>query len=84
MTKHVAWILARILIRTKVAAFRTSMTDRQLVRKLVFVVLIKLVLLMGLWWAFIRGQQVVVNSEVMAQTVQTDKTSATGESRHGH
>ncbi|MET7013367.1 cytochrome oxidase putative small subunit CydP [Uliginosibacterium flavum] len=60
------------------------MTDRQLARKLIIVVLIKLVLLFVLWWAFFRGQQVVVNGEAMAQAVQTDKTSATGESRHGH
>jgi cytoskeletal protein RodZ len=50
------------------------MTDRQLVRKLIIVVLIKLVLLFALWWAFFRGQQVVVNGETMAQVVQPDNS----------
>jgi len=46
--------------------------DKSLVRKLAVVLLIKLALLMALWWVFVRNQRVTVNSEgVVAQFLQT-------------
>lgn len=54
--------------------------DQQLVRRLVLVLLIKLVLLFGLWWSFVRDQRVTVDASGMAlqtlvqgfETVQGD------------
>jgi len=37
--------------------------DRQLVRKLGIVVVIKLALITGLWWAFVKDQQVHVDAD---------------------
>ncbi len=44
------------------------MTDpnRRLRRQLVVAVLIKLALLAGLWWAFVRDTRVVVDAEAVA------------------
>ncbi|MBS1210701.1 MAG: hypothetical protein H6R19_3099 [Proteobacteria bacterium] len=73
---------------TQTIAFpQCLMNDRQLARKLIAVLLIKLVLIVGLWWVFIRGQKVEVDSAAMAGalgTHQTTQTEATGETRHGH
>jgi len=61
------------------------MNDRQLARKLILLVLLKLVLLFGLWWLFFRDQNVVVSSESMAHVIQTNNTQSTetGDTRHG-
>jgi len=63
-----------------------QMTDKQLLRKLLIAVLIKLALLVGLWWAFFRGQNVEVSADAMAGTLQAEHSQQpeTGESRHGH
>lgn len=64
-----------------------AMNDRQLTRKLFAVLLIKLVLIIGLWWVFIRGNKVEVDSATMAgalSTHPTTQTEETGETRHGH
>jgi len=37
--------------------------DKTLVRKLVIAVLIKLVVLVALWWGFVREQRVTVDAE---------------------
>jgi hypothetical protein len=61
------------------------MTDRQLTRKLVLIVLIKLVLLTCLWWFFVHNPKTTVSDESMAQVIQTEKNQpVTGETRHGH
>lgn len=63
------------------------MNDRQLARKLILVVLIKVMLIVGLWWAFVRDQKVGVDSEAMAGALTTQtspQTHTTGEPRHGH
>jgi hypothetical protein len=38
-----------------------KLQDKTLVRKLALVLVIKLVVLTGLWWGFVREQRVVVN-----------------------
>ena len=64
------------------------MNDQQLVRKLTVTILIKLVLLVALWWGFIRDQRVSVDAEAMAGAVQETPTtiqqSGKGYNRHGH
>lgn len=63
------------------------MNDHQLTRKLILAVLIKLLLITGLWWAFIRGNKVEVDSAAMAgalSSTQTTQNTSTGETRHGH
>ncbi len=41
--------------------------DKRLLRRLAVAVLIKLALLAGLWWAFVRDARVVVDAEAIAQ-----------------
>lgn len=65
------------------------LTDKLLLRKLIVMVIIKLVLLFGLWWAFVRGQGVTVSSEIMArqavQSVEEMQQTERGDSlHHGH
>ena len=65
------------------------LTDRVLLRKLVITVVIKFVLLFGLWWLFIRGHGVFVDSEVMAQQATSSvepmqKNQRGGNPNHGH
>lgn len=40
--------------------------DKTLVRKLAVVLVIKLAVLMALWWLFVRDQRVVVNGDAVA------------------
>ena len=56
------------------------MNDGHLARKLFWIVLIKLVVLFAMWWAFIREQRVEVDPATMAQTMQSQNK---GEPRHG-
>lgn len=53
-------------------------SDQLLVKRLAWVLVIKLVLLFGLWWGFVRDQRVTVDASGMAmQTLvhgfETDK-----------
>jgi cbb3-type cytochrome oxidase subunit 3 len=41
--------------------------NRSLVRKLAWTVLLKLLVLTAIWWAFIRDQKVTVDSETAAE-----------------
>ena len=43
-----------------------KLSDQILLRRLGLVLAIKLVLLFGLWWGFVRDQQVVVDASGMA------------------
>ena len=46
--------------------------DKSLIKKLAWVLVIKLVLLMGLWWGFVREQRVTVDgNSVAAQFLQS-------------
>ncbi|HJV88395.1 MAG TPA: hypothetical protein VJ698_23200 [Noviherbaspirillum sp.] len=45
------------------------MTDRRLLRDLCIVLILKLLLLFGLWWAFVRDERVSVNAENVAQAI---------------
>lgn len=40
-------------------------TDQLLVKRLAWVLVIKLILLYGLWWGFVRDQQVTVDASGM-------------------
>ena len=62
------------------------MNDRQLTRKLVLAVLIKLLLLLGLWWLFVRPALRDVSAESVADTLVTRplQQPKTGASGHGH
>lgn len=42
-----------------------QLADRKLLREIVVVVVLKLVLITALWWAFIRGHQVEVDVQRM-------------------
>lgn len=55
------------------------MTDRQLLRELVVVVIFKLVLLGGLWWFFIRDQSVHVDAATLGQHLTHPDRSHQGE-----
>lgn len=51
--------------------------DRTLVRKLAVVLVIKLAVLMALWWFFVRDQRVSVDGEgVATQLLGPDKTNS--------
>ena len=41
--------------------------ERRLLRHLVFAVVVKLVILIALWWVFVRDQHVQVDAESSAQ-----------------
>ncbi|WP_068636690.1 cytochrome oxidase putative small subunit CydP [Thauera butanivorans] len=53
-----------------------QLADRKLLREIVVVVVLKLVLITALWWAFIRGHQVEV--DVQRMVAHTSGTSAGG------
>jgi len=51
--------------------------DRALVKKLALVLVIKLALLIALWWVFVRDQRVSVDGEgVATQLLGPDKTNS--------
>lgn len=43
-----------------------NLADKTLVKKLVYVLVIKLILLIALWWFFIRDQKVMVDENSVA------------------
>ena len=43
-----------------------NLADKTLVKKLVYVLVIKLILLIALWWFFIRDQKVAVDENSVA------------------
>lgn len=43
-----------------------NLPDRILIRKLAVVLVIKLLVLVGLWWGFVREERVVVSPEAAA------------------
>jgi hypothetical protein len=53
--------------------------DKTLARKLALVLLLKLALLLALWWGFVREQRVTVDADnVAAQLLQGVPTPAQG------
>jgi hypothetical protein len=70
--------MARKLIR-ELRANNTPMnfSDQALVKKLAIVLVLKLAVLVVLWWFFVRDQRVVVDSSSVASQFSTpDSTSA--------
>lgn len=62
------------------------MSERRLLRKLGVVILLKLFLLTGLWWMFIRDERVPVDAERAAHAIIGDSSATMvkqGE-QHGH
>ena len=61
-------------------------TDRRLVREITLVIVLKLILIIALWWAFVRDAKVPVDPGAMAAQVvapaSTKQHSTSGES-HG-
>jgi len=43
-----------------------NFSDKSLVRKLALVLVLKLAVLVALWWVFVRDQRVLVNAESVA------------------
>ncbi|MES2160963.1 MAG: cytochrome oxidase putative small subunit CydP [Pseudomonadota bacterium] len=54
--------------------------DKRLLRRLTFAVLIKLAVLAGLWWAYVRDSRVVVDAEVIAHRLAAP-TQISGEKK---
>jgi hypothetical protein len=53
--------------------------DKPLTRKLALVLLLKLALLLALWWGFVREQRVTVDADkVAAQLLQAVQTPTQG------
>jgi hypothetical protein len=50
-----------------------NLQDRTLVRKLAFVLVIKLVVLVALWWGFVRDQRVPVDVDAAASQMLGDR-----------
>lgn len=44
----------------------THLSDRRLVRELAVILVVKIMLITAIWWAFFRGEQVPVDPGVMA------------------
>ncbi|WP_136416287.1 cytochrome oxidase putative small subunit CydP [Herbaspirillum sp. ST 5-3] len=67
------------------------MTDRRLLLELSIVLILKMLLLFALWWAFVRDERVSVDAEhaaraIVGATITTVITSATPEqqgAQHG-
>lgn len=59
------------------------MSDTQLVRKLVIVVLLKLLTLGGLWWAFVRESRVEVDAASVAASLQRPSETQQRDQEHG-
>lgn len=57
------------------------MNAHNLTHKLFALVLLKLIVLFALWWAFVRDQGVMVDATRMEQAIQSIKQ---GEPEHGH
>lgn len=61
-------------------------TDRRLVREITVVIVVKLMLITALWWAFIRDAKVAVNPGAMAAQVvapASSKLHTTSGETHG-
>ena len=61
-------------------------TDRRLVREITLVIVLKLILITALWWAFIRDAKVAVDPGAMAAQVvapASSKRHTTSGETHG-
>ena len=61
-------------------------TDRRLVREITVVIVVKLILITALWWAFIRDAKVAVDPGAMAAQVvapASSKLHTTSGETHG-
>jgi hypothetical protein len=56
--------------------------DQLLVKRLAWVLVIKLAVLFGLWWGFVRDQRVSVNTSTMAtRTLVSGSVSIKGDNK---
>ena len=61
-------------------------TDRRLVREITLVIVLKLILITALWWAFVRDAKVAVDPGAMAAQVvapASSKLHTTSGETHG-
>ncbi len=62
--------------------FFMTPADQRLVKRLAWVLVLKLVLLAGLWWAFVRDQRVTVDAAGMAaQALVPGSDTVTGDNK---
>ena len=54
----------------------SPMNDSLLARKLIIIVLIKIIVIFSLWWAFIRDQRVTIDTGTMANVIAPVSQSA--------
>jgi len=59
-------------------------TDRRLLRELVVVIVLKLVILIALWFAFVRDQRVSVDADSVAAAVTSPAFSVRGSQGEVH
>lgn len=52
-----------------------TLHDRNLLRKLALALAIKLVVIVGLWWGFVRDQRAVVDTDVAARQMLGTRVS---------
>jgi hypothetical protein len=62
------------------AEYAMNLADRKLVRDITFVIVIKLIFITALWWAFIRDAKVGVDAGTMASQMAAPARS--GQSKH--
>ncbi len=60
------------------------MFHSKLTRELTFVVMLKVLLLTLIWWAFIRGHQVSVDEAGMAAALRLDETQSVNSGGNHH
>ena len=58
--------------------------DRKLLRELVVVVVLKLIILITLWFAFVRDQRVILDAEHVAAFVASPASSVRGSQGEVH
>lgn len=51
-----------------------TLTDRRLLRHLAMAIVIKLVLLAGLWWGFVRDHRMAIDNDAVAIHVASPAT----------
>lgn len=62
--------------------FFMTPADQRLVKRLAWVLVLKLVLLAGLWWAFVRDQRVTVDAAgTAAQALVPGSDTVTGDNK---
>ena len=59
------------------------MSEQHLLRKLAMIIMIKILLIIGLWWLFVRSHQVTIDSARMAEQLISQQSMTQGKEHHG-